>query len=60
MHGLIRVEAAPTEQTVATVDELSRWLLAERAPVSTPDNRWDRLLCGIRAVEEYLRSSGER
>ncbi|HSE67337.1 MAG TPA: hypothetical protein VLB12_10130 [Gemmatimonadales bacterium] len=42
------------------VDELSRWILAERAPVSTPDSRWDRLLYGIRAVEEYLRSSGER
>lgn len=60
LHGLIRVEAAPNEQTVAQVDELSRWILAERAPVSTPDTRWDRLLYGVRAVEEYLRSSGER
>jgi hypothetical protein len=45
---------------VAHVDELSRWILAERAPVSTPDVRWDRLLHGIRAVEEYLGASGER
>jgi len=60
MHGLIRVEAAPTDQTINTVDQLSRWLLAERAPLSTPDPRWDRMLYGIRAVEEYLRSSGER
>jgi hypothetical protein len=60
MHGLIRIEAAPTDQTVSTVDQLSRWLLAERAPVSTPDPRWDRMLYGLGAVEEYLRSSGER
>lgn len=60
MHGLIRIEAAPTAQTVSTVDQLSRWLLAERAPVSTPDPRWDRMLYGLRSVEEYLKSSGER
>jgi len=60
LHGLIRVEAAPTLETVAHADQLSRWLLAERAPVSTPDPRWDRLLYGIRAVEEYLRASGSR
>ena len=60
LHGLIRVEAAATLDTLADADQLSRWLLAERAPVSTPDPRWDRLLYGIRAVEEYLRASGER
>ncbi|MEO8138857.1 MAG: hypothetical protein ABI742_04370 [Gemmatimonadota bacterium] len=60
LHGLIRVEAAATLDTLAEADQLSRWLLAERAPVSTPDPRWDRLLYGIRAVEEYLRASGER
>lgn len=60
LHGLIRVEAAPTAETLGLADQLSRWLLAERAPVSTPDPRWDRLLYGIRAVEEYLRASGER
>lgn len=57
LHGLIRVEAAANPDTVAGADQLSRWLLAERAPVSTPDPRWDRLLYGIRAVEEYLRAS---
>ena len=60
LHGLIRIEAAPTEETLEQVDRLSRWLLAERAPVSTPDPRWDRLLYGFRGVEEYLRASGER
>jgi hypothetical protein len=57
LHGLIRVEAAATPETLGLADRLSRWLLAERAPVSTPDPRWDRLLYGIRAVEEYLRVS---
>jgi hypothetical protein len=59
LHGLIRVEAAASPATVAEADQISRWLLAERAPVSTPDPRWDRLLYGVRAVEEYLRASGE-
>jgi hypothetical protein len=57
LHGLIRIEAAAVPETVAEADRLSRWLLAERAPVSTPDPRWDRLLYGIRAVEEYLRAT---
>jgi hypothetical protein len=57
LHGLIRVEAAPAPETLDQADRLSRWLLAERAPVSTPDPRWDRLLYGIRAVEQYLRAS---
>jgi hypothetical protein len=60
LHGLIRIEAAASADSLALADQLSRWLLAERAPVSTPDPRWDRLLYGVRAVEEYLRASGER
>ncbi|HXI21081.1 MAG TPA: hypothetical protein VNH46_08355, partial [Gemmatimonadales bacterium] len=60
LHGFIRVEAAAVMETVSAADQVSRWLLAERAPVSTPDPRWDRLLYGIHAVEQYLRASGER
>lgn len=56
-HGLIRVEVAPANATPAGADRISRWLLAERAPLSTPDPRWDRLLYGIHSVEEYLRAS---
>lgn len=56
LHGLIRVEAAPTDETVAQVDKVSRWLLHERAPISTPDARWDRLLYGIHDVERYLKA----
>lgn len=57
LFGLVRVEAAPTPETLSRVDALSRWLLAERAPISAPDARWDRLLYGIHSVEEYLRAT---
>jgi hypothetical protein len=55
-HGLVRVEVAPENGVPATADLLSRRLLAERAPMSTPDPRWDRLLYGIHSVEQYLRA----
>jgi len=55
-HGLVRIEVAPVNGTPAMAGLLSRWLLAERAPISTPDARWDRLLYGIHSVETYLRA----
>lgn len=55
-YGLIRVEAAPTRETVWLADQVSRWLMAERAPLSAPDARWDRLLYGVHDVEVFLRS----
>jgi hypothetical protein len=54
-HGLIRVEVAPENGSSDSADLLTRRLLAERAPLSTPDPRWDRLLYGIHSVEQYLR-----
>ena len=57
LFGLVRVEAAPRPETLDRVNEFSRWLLAERAPISAPDARWDRLLYGIHNVEEYLRAT---
>jgi hypothetical protein len=56
LHGLVRVEVAMANANPETADRLSRWLLAERAPVSAPDPRWDRLLYGVRRVEEVLRA----
>jgi hypothetical protein len=55
LHGLIRVEVAVGAVTGPRADELSRWLLAERVPLSRPDPRWDRLLYGVAAVERHLR-----
>ncbi len=56
LHGLVRVEAAPGDATLAAADRLSRWLLAERAPIAGTDRRWDRLLYGIHEVERSLRA----
>lgn len=54
-HGLVRVEAPATDATLRQVDQLSRHLLAERAPLAD-DPRADRLLYGIHDVERYLRA----
>ena len=59
-HGLVRVQVAPETGAPQLADLLSRRLLAERAPISTPDHRWDRLLYGIHSVETYLRAGGRR
>jgi hypothetical protein len=56
LHGLIRVEVSPANQASDRADMISRWILAERAPISAPDRRWDRLLYGIHSVEQYLRA----
>jgi hypothetical protein len=56
LHGLVRVEVAPANEATERADEISRWVLAERAPVSAPDRRWDRLLYGVHSVEQYLKA----
>jgi hypothetical protein len=56
LYGLIRVEVSPPNGTSELADMISGWILAERAPVSAPDRRWDRLLYGIHSVEQYLRA----
>jgi hypothetical protein len=56
LHGLIRIEVAPADDPSHLADAISRWILAERAPVSAPDQRWDRLLYGVHSVEQYLRA----
>jgi hypothetical protein len=54
--GLIRVEAPGTDRTLEMADEISRRLLAERAPLSLPDSRWDKMIYPIRDCEMYLKS----
>jgi hypothetical protein len=53
---LVRVEVAPANEATELVATISRWILAERAPVSAPDQRWDRLLYGVASVEQYLKA----
>lgn len=56
MWGLLRVEVAESDDISGRADEVSRWLLAERAPLALPDGRWDRMTYGVRGCEEYLRA----
>ncbi len=55
LYGLVRIEVAPTNGSSERADLISRWIMAERAPLSAPDRRWDRLLYGIYSVEQYLK-----
>jgi hypothetical protein len=59
LWGLVRVEMAviARDAVTARADELSRWLLAECAPLYAPDPRWDRMAYGIRSAEEFLRAT---
>ncbi len=56
LHGLIRLERCPVDQVGTEATEISGWMLSERAPLSAPDGRWDRLIYPIRQVEAYLRT----
>jgi hypothetical protein len=56
LFGLVRVEIARRSWSPERADEVSRWVLAERAPVSLPDKRWSTMAYGIRDCEEYLRA----
>lgn len=61
MWGLVRVEVAHPErvdepEVGARADEVSRWILAEAAPLSMPDSRWDKMVYGVRDCEEFLRA----
>lgn len=58
MFALVRVEVArdPAQDVSARADEVSRWLLAETAPLALPDARWDRMVYGVRDSEEFLRA----
>jgi len=60
LFGLLRIEARANDATVASATAVSGWLWAERAPLATPDARFDRLLYPIHDVEIYLRSRAPR
>lgn len=60
LYGLLRIEARAAAATIASADATSGWLLAERAPLATPDVRWDRLLYPMHDVESYLKARAPR
>lgn len=60
LYGLVRVEGPARDATWQRAGALSAWLVAERAPLSAPDARWDRLVYPIHDVETYLRARAPR
>jgi hypothetical protein len=56
LFGLVRVEAALGDDITVRADEISRWIIAEGAPLALPDGRWDKMAYGIRDTEEFLRA----
>jgi len=61
MWGLVRIEiadmpVASSAEITARADQLSRWILAEVAPLALPDGRWDKMVYGVRDCEEFLRA----
>jgi hypothetical protein len=60
LWGLVRVEIAQPSAGDAALrdraDEVSRWVLAETAPLALPDPRWDKMVYGVHDCEEFLRA----
>jgi hypothetical protein len=54
LGSLMRVEA-PRDTKSEMVDEISRWILAERAPLAKPDPRWPSMIYPIHYVEKILK-----
>ena len=54
LGSLMRVEAARDTEP-EQVDEISRWILAEKAPLAKPDPRWPAMIYPIRYVEKILK-----
>ena len=54
LGSLMRVEA-PRDMGPDQIDEISRWILAERAPLAKPDPRWPAMIYPIHYVEKILK-----
>ncbi len=54
-HSLVRVEATPDVESTTQIDEISGWLLAERTPRATGDERWATLLYPVHQLERILK-----
>jgi hypothetical protein len=56
LWGLVRLESALARDVAVRADLVSRWLLAENAPLALPDARWDKMTYGVRDCEAFLRA----
>lgn len=54
--GLVRLEMdVPFSRQSETFDEVSRWIMAEKAPLAKPDFRWTSMIYPIHYVEKILK-----
>lgn len=58
-HALIRLEAGSEVTSGEQIDELSSWMMAERTPRATGDERWATLLYPVHYLERILKRSLE-
>lgn len=54
-YALVRVETAADVTDTEHIDEISSWLLAERVPRATADERWATLLYPVHYLEKILK-----
>ena len=54
LGSLMRIEA-PRDTPTDEVDEITRWILAEKAPLAKPDSRWPAMIYPIQYVEKVLK-----
>jgi hypothetical protein len=54
LGSLMRVEAHRDTEP-ESIDEISRWILAERTPLAKPDPRWPSMIYPIHYVEKILK-----
>jgi len=54
LGSLMRIEA-PRGTLPEEIDEITRWVLAERAPLAKPDSRWPAMIYPIHYVEKILK-----
>jgi len=54
LGSLMRIEAH-RDTSPESVDEISGWILAERAPLAKPDPRWPAMIYPIHYVEKVLK-----
>ena len=54
LGSLMRIEAQRDTEP-EQIDEISRWVLAERAPLAKPDPRWPAMIYPIHYVEKILK-----
>jgi len=54
-YALVRVETAADVTATEQIDEISSWLLAERVPRATADERWATLLYPVHYLERILK-----